>query len=1111
MLYLIMGPSGTGKTSFLLHKAEEFSRGGKRVFLIVPEQYSFETEKAVSAFLSGGGEKVEAVSFSRLSNLIFREFGGLSGDTLSDSGRTMLMSMVLDEVGETLSVYDRHAKSVPFASKALAMLDEFKNSALSPETVASLSEELSDGPIGEKLGDLSLIYSTYEAMLQKGRHDARDDLMRALALVRDTGFFAGAVVMLDGFFSFPKAELLLIACALQEAEEVYVSLCCDGLGASQARAFDVGRDTARKLLRIARENGAAAAPPVLLTEPYRFQAATLSHVAGQIPYAACGKTKINDGSVLVAQAGSRYEEVRFVAASIRRMVREEGLRYRDMVVIARSVEDYQTALEDVFARYGIPCFMDERIEVQHMPLMTLVTSLVDVARSNFSTEDILRHLKTGLLDLDPDAIYLLEGYCGLWGVDRAGWTRPFQQNPAGMKTRMEEEDKARLEELEAWRQAVMEPLAAFKDQVRGSLDGERFARAIFDYLEQTGVPGRIENLSAQYERAGEKARADELYACWDLLMGLLEQFSAVLGRRTLGLKRLGELLSLAVADSDLGHIPQTLDQVTVGAADRIRPSGPKVTVILGANEGSFPLSVPPQSLISQSERLKINRLGEQVFETLEDRFYKEFTYIYTAVTSPSHKLMVTYPTQDTDGKPLFPAPFVSQLCAMVEGLRPVEVGTLSPEMLVENEASAMDTLAEHLREDTALTASLAQVVERREPLQVQNLFAIAENRPYLLEDEETARKLLGHRLRLSPSRLERFYRCPFQYFCRDMLRLEPKKRAEFSPVQSGTLIHYVLEQMVSAHGARGLKNLSRAQLREESEGLLREYLHTVFGEEIPKRMQYLFLRLSDTLVRLLRQLSREFAQSAFEPADFELPISEHSENKPVELVSKTGERVLVEGVVDRVDIADIRGRKYVRVVDYKSGVKQFSLSDVAHGLNMQMLIYLFSLWENGAGKYKDCYPAGVLYLPAKSEIIAADRHVSDEEMEAEHQKTMKMNGLILEDEAVVEAMEEDVRGVFIPAKKKKDGSFDKASSLASLARFGKLSRYVDDQITAMADALRGGKIQASPTEDNGLNACAFCDYQAVCKHEREDGRRSLAAVDKDQFYSALDERYGEGE
>ncbi|MEM0528962.1 PD-(D/E)XK nuclease family protein [Zongyangia sp. HA2173] len=1112
MLRLLLGVSGTGKTTYLLRKAEEASQQGKRVFFIVPEQYSFETEKAVTTFLAQGGEKIEAVSFSRLCNLIFREYGGLSGESLDDSGRTMLMSMALDQVRDHLSVYERQAGNTAFASKALSMLDEFKNSSLGPEEVEELSQSLEGSPVGEKLSDLSLIYSAYEAMLERGRHDPRDDLMRALSLVQDTDFFLDSVVILDAFFSFPKAELALIQCALQKAEEVSVSLCCDSLTGTGARAFDVCRDTARRLMRMAKESGCTVAPPVLLTEVYRYEKATLGHVAAQCAYVPGERTGQNDGSVLVAQAGSRYEEVRFAAATIRKLVREKGLRYRDIVVIARSLEDYQASLEDVFARYDIPYFMDQRIQVQYMPLMNLVTSLVDIARGNFSTGDVMRHLKSYLLEVDSDSIYDLEGYCYTWNIDRNGWLQEWKQNPSGMQTRMTEEDGEKLVALEELRKTIVGPLSAFREKTRGSLDGEAFARAIFAYLEETGIPGRVEMLAKSYERAGEKNRADELYACWEVLMGILEQFSAVLGGRQLGLARLGEMLSLSIAGSDLGHIPQTLDQVTIGAADRIRPSGPKVTLILGANEGVFPLSAPPQSLISQPERLLINRLGEQVFETLEDRFYKEFTYIYMAVTSPSQKLVISYPTMDEEGKPLFPAPFVQQICTMVEGLAPLHIDRLPASYFVENQRSAMDMLAEHLREDLPGTISLAKAAARTQKEMVENLFFLAQNRPYALREEANARALLGNRLKLSPSRLDRYYHCPFQYFCQDMLGLRPRKKAEFSPIQSGSVIHFVLEQMVSRHGARGLHQLTHAALREECQQLLAQYLQTVFGEgEIPKRMRYLFSRLTDTLTRLLSQLAREFAQSQFEPVDFELPIREYGENKPVELVSKTGEHILVEGIIDRVDMAVVRGKKYVRVVDYKSGVKQFSLSDIAYGLNMQMLIYLFSLWENGAGKYKDCYPAGVLYMPAKSEIITADRHATPEQMEQEHAKTLKMNGLLLEDEEVVEAMEPEVRGVFIPAKKKKDGTFDKLSSLATLARLGKLSRHVNDEIIRMADALCQGRIGADPVEQGGIPACHWCDFQAVCKHEGGDGAHLLPTLDKETFYAQLDERYGEEE
>ena len=269
---------------------------------------------------------------------------------------------------------------------------------------------------------------------------------------------------------------------------------------------------------------------------------------------------------------------------------------------------------------------------------------------------------------------------------------------------------------------------------------------------------------------------------------------------------------------------------------------------------------------------------------------------------------------------------------------------------------------------------------------------------FYIRDREISRMLFGNRMRLSPSRVERYFTCPFAYFCAGGLNLQPRRKVEISPMQSGTIIHFVLQRMVSAHGGKGLGELSQEQMQQQVQQLLHEFLaeRVSRAEALSKRFHYLFERLSITLTRLLMQLAREFVQSEFEPARFELPIRQGGEVAPLELSLPDGTRVSVEGIVDRVDLMEKDGRKYVRVVDYKSGSKAFRLDDVYYGLNLQMLIYLFSIWKNGKGELADCLPAGVLYLPAKDHIISTSREASDEQVEREHQKRYKMSGLVLE-------------------------------------------------------------------------------------------------------------------
>ena len=359
-------------------------------------------------------------------------------------------------------------------------------------------------------------------------------------------------------------------------------------------------------------------------------------------------------------------------------------------------------------------------------------------------------------------------------------------------------------------------------------------------------------------------------------------------------------------------------------------------------------------------------------------------------------------------------------------------------------------------------------------------------------------------MRLSPSRVERYYSCAFSYFCQAGLRLRPRGKVDYDPIQSGSLIHLVLEKMVRRHGGRGLAALSAEQLRKEAAQIIQQELSAKIAglAEMPARFQFLFKRLVNILVRLLQRLGAEFAQSDYQPAAFELPIGERERVKPLHLVAADGTQVVVEGIVDRVDLLRRGGRRYVRVVDYKSGQKVFRLSDVYYGLNLQMLIYLFALCDSTPGML----PGGVLYMPAMTQMATVPRDASPQAVQAEQQKRLRMNGLLLEDRESLEAMEPGLAGVFIPARLKKDGQFDANSSLANLAQMGVIRRQVEKQLTGLAESLHQGRVQAMPAQGEGASArppCDWCDYRSLCGHEEGDPVRLLAELDRQEALQAM--------
>ena len=89
-------------------------------------------------------------------------------------------------------------------------------------------------------------------------------------------------------------------------------------------------------------------------------------------------------------------------------------------------------------------------------------------------------------------------------------------------------------------------------------------------------------------------------------------------------------------------------------------------------------------------------------------------------------------------------------------------------------------------------------------------------------------------------------------------------------------------------------------------------------------------------------------------------------------ITEGDQRLSVSGKVDRVDGWLHDGRLYLRVVDYKTGKKSFDLSDLRYGLGIQMLLYLFTLEQEGRSYFGyPIVPAGVLYHPAREVILKA--------------------------------------------------------------------------------------------------------------------------------------------
>ena len=199
----------------------------------------------------------------------------------------------------------------------------------------------------------------------------------------------------------------------------------------------------------------------------------------------------------------------------------------------------------------------------------------------------------------------------------------------------------------------------------------------------------------------------------------------------------------------------------------------------------------------------------------------------------------------------------------------------------------------------------------------------------------------------------------------------------------------------------------------------------------------------------------------------------------------------VYGSIDRVDTYEKDGNVYVRVVDYKTGRKDFSPSDIDSGKNLQMFLYLKSvvdtkkptfLKEIGVEDGGRLIPAGVIYV--KTEI--GDLKI-DSPSEAEALEKVKAaqgrQGMILDDPDSISAM----NAHYVPVKFKKDGTPDARTKdrLYSYDEWESLCDKMSSVIGNVAKRMRSGDIQATPmVKPRGETPCEYCKFKPICRNAK---------------------------
>ncbi len=1051
MLKFILGRACSGKTFKTIDYASADSQIG-RVIIIIPEQFSFETERAILKKENAVAENIGVFSFSRLFDEVAEGSGLGRISCVTDFEKNILTKKALELSADNLKVFSKFVSYNDFPQKIQEAIQDLKFAGVDSKMMSSVALEIG-GTCGAKLQDIATISSVYEALISERFIDPADRLSKLYDILCDYEYFKGKSVYFDSFSGFTGQQYKVIEKIIEQADNVTIAFCTSDKDNLDIGLFYNVNSAIAKIKSMAAHRGISQPQYEIIDKSFYSNSAM---VAFEGHLSNTNKTEKPSGIDLinVIECETPREEAAAAAKVISSLIADYGYRYRDFLLVARNADNYANYVSKQCELNNIPCFMDKSVPLTETPLCIYIKTLVELAVS-LSSENILKLIKLDLNGIEREDISELEDYLYMWDISASDWKDEWTMSVKGLTTDEDgERDILRLKAINATREKINHIVDNFKRNFKGNARVRSIA--IFRHLVENKIDESLVGICRYFDEQGDFAYSNLLKQSWDTMLSVLDSVVRVLGDDELNHERFADALDVAASAAKISNTPQMLDEITFGSADRIRPSKPKISIILGANQGVFPQISSKNSVFSSGDKDKLLQHGISLDDGIIKGAVEENYLVYSMLCCPVDRVYVLYSRRSEKCEELEPSTFVSEILSYFGDLKKKEYSPTSfGEFAPRTAAAAFYDIGELTPKDfEEVRLSLSDYTKYSDKLNV--LLHTDEPKDFSVSPE-TSKALFGSEIRMSATRFDTYHKCSLSYFLKNGLGAKTLKKADLNVLQRGTIAHYVLETIVKRH-KKALSGMSAARISAEVDSIIDEYFRMINGSQLlmTARFSYLLGRISASIKQIVMHIAEEFGQTEFEPTYCELSIGTKGDIPQLVVELDNNASVVLEGKIDRVDVF----KNNVRVVDYKTGKMTFELSDTLVGLNMQMMLYLYAFIKNGGTLVQDPQPAGILYMPARTSSTV---------------KSLRMNGLISNDEEIRSAMEKDNGGVFVPKYS------EKSQDYVDKQVFEQLFDKIEDMIKEMGENIQQGKFAADPTDGVSINACTYCDFKSICR------------------------------
>lgn len=1086
MLEIIYGKSGSGKTQYCFDDVKNKIKENKKIYIITPEQFSFTAEKKLMETVENEAlVNVEVLTFERMAYRILNEIGGGSKTTLSNCGKSMMIFDILHKNLKNLKFLNKSDENTQVISNAIT---ELKKHNITVEDLKNGLETTKDEYLKIKLKDIITVYEDYNLKIQNNYIDENDLLTMLLQKIKYTHEYDNAQIYIDEFAGFTKQEFSIIG-SLLDVADLKITICTDNLEESinpDADIFYDNKKTVETLLKIASKKNIKL-ESINLSKLKRFKNEELKHLEENLYSISYKKYEKDVKNINIFLANNEYSEIEYIAQMIiKKVLNDDNLTYNDFAVITKNLSTYGSLIKVIFRKYNIPFFMDEKKDLNQNLVIKYVLSILDVYNKNWSYEAMFNYIKSGFLNLDDDEIFKLENYCLNWGIKKSKWKQDFTYGVT------DDETKAYVDSLNELRKQIVEPLQKLKEDIVKEKTAINITKKIYEFLTLNQIDKKLNEKAQKIERLGFIEMAKEYKSGWNILINILDELVLVFNNDKLSINEYTKILKVGIKNSKLGKIPATQDQVIIGNVDRSRSHKVKNVFIIGLNDGEFPTIHKEEGFINDEDRKLLNNQGIELAKTTIDKLYEENFNIYKAFTIAEENLYLSYSSSDIEGKSLRPSILISKIKKIFP-----KIEEKSDILQKDNEILTVNTTFQKLLDNINMFLQGKQIDkiwfeifefynsndEWKEKLDSSIKGINYTNNPEKIS-KDLIDKLYGNTLKTSVSKLETYKSCPFSFHLKYGLKLKEKKEFKLHLIDTGSFMHEVIDEFFNQLIE---KNLKPKEIEEEE---LKQIVNEIIDEKLHLSKNYMFTctpkfraqtnMLKRVIIKSIEYIIDEMKMSDFEIIGNEVEFKENSKYKPIKISLENGKNVEITGKIDRIDLAKVDNKNYVRIIDYKSSIKDINLNEVVAGLQIQLLTYL-----DATCKLEDIMPAGVLYYNLIDGMVTAKKKMTEEEIKQELKKQFKMKGLILADIKIVKMMDNTLdKGTsgIIPAGIDKDGNLKQNKSNINKEQFEKLQKYTKKIIKQISQDILSGNIELKPYYKvyNKKTPCNYCAYKSIC-------------------------------